>query len=97
MDIVSKVEKFMKDNHLVQYYDLEASHKYEVEDSFNTGKNEGKKEGHKEGRKEGRKEGTQLEKYNIAKNLLRLNVDIPTIMKSTGLSKKEIEKLYETI
>lgn len=93
MDIVSKVEKFMKDNHLVQYYDLEASHKYEVEDSFNTGKNEGKKEGHKEGRKE----GTQLEKYNIAKNLLRLNVDIPTIMKSTGLSKKEIEQLYETI
>ena len=93
MDIVSKVEKFMKDNHLVQYYDLEASHKYEVEDSFNTGKNEGKKEGHKEGRKE----GTQLEKYNIAKNLLRLNVDISTIMKSTGLSKKEIEQLYETI
>ena len=93
MDIVSKVEKFMKDNHLVQYYDLEASHKYEVEDSFNTGKNEGKEEG----RKEGRKEGTQLEKYNIAKNLLRLNVDISTIMKSTGLSKKEIEQLYETI
>ena len=89
MDIVRKVEKFMKDNHLVQYYDLEASHKYEVEDSFNTGKNEGKEEG--------RKEGTQLEKYNIAKNLLRLNVDISTIMKSTGLSKQEIEQLYETI
>lgn len=89
MDIVKKVEKFMKDNHLVQYYDLEASHKYEVEDSFNTGKNEGKEEG--------RKEGTQLEKYNIAKNLLRLNVDISTIMKSTGLSKQEIERLYETI
>lgn len=89
MDIVKKVEKFMKDNHLVQYYDLEASHKYEVEDSFNTGKNEGKEEG--------RKEGTQLEKYNIAKNLLRLNVDISTIMKSTGLSKQEIEQLYETI
>ena len=89
MDIVKKVEKFMKDNHLVQYYDLEASHKYEVEDSFNTGK--------KEGKEEGRKEGTQLEKYNIAKNLLRLNVDISTIMKSTGLSKQEIERLYETI
>ena len=56
---------------------------------FNTGKNEGKEEG--------RKEGTQLEKYNIAKNLLRLNVDISTIMKSTGLSKQEIERLYETI
>ncbi len=27
MDIVKKVEEFMRDNNLVQYYDLEASHK----------------------------------------------------------------------
>ena len=27
MDIARKVEQFMKDNNLVQYYDLEASHK----------------------------------------------------------------------
>ena len=40
MDIARKVEQFMKDNNLVQYYALEASHKFEVEDSFNTGKKE---------------------------------------------------------
>ena len=50
MDIARKVEKFMRDNNLVQYYDLEASHKYEVEDSFNTGKNEGIQEGIQRGK-----------------------------------------------
>ena len=81
MDIVEKVEKFMRDNNLVQYYDLEASHQYEIKDSYDTGKNEG------------RKEGTQLERCNIARNLLNLNIDIPTIMKSTGLTRQEIMKL----
>ncbi len=42
MDIVEKVEKFMRDNNLVQYYDLEASHQYEIKDSYDTGKNEEK-------------------------------------------------------
>ena len=40
--IVRKVEKFMRDNNLVQYYDLEASHQYEIKDSYDTGKNEEK-------------------------------------------------------
>ena len=83
MNIVEKVEKFMRDNNLVQYYDLEASHQYEIKDSYDTGKNEG------------RKEGTQLERCNIARNLLNLNIDISTIMKSTGLTKQEIMKLQE--
>ena len=85
MDIVKKVEEFMRDNNLVQYYDLEASHKFEVEDSFNTGVNEG--------RAFGIAEATQIEKHNIAKNLLNLNIDISTIMKSTDLFKNEILEL----
>ena len=83
MDIARKVEQFMKDNNLVQYYDLEASHKFEVEDSFNTGKNEGKKE------------ERITRSMEIAKNLLNLNIDLSTIMKSTGLSKQEIMRLQE--
>ena len=83
MDIARKVEKFMRDNNLVQYYDLEASHQYEIKDSYNTGKNEG------------RKEGTQLERCNIAKNLLNDHLDIDKIMKYTGLTKQEIMKLQE--
>ena len=81
MNIVKKVEKFMRDNNLVQYYDLEASHQYEIKDSYATGKNEG------------RKEGLKTRSAEIAKNLLNLNIDIPTIMKSTGLTRQEIMKL----
>ncbi len=99
MDIVKKVEEFMRDNNLVQYYDLEASHKFEVEDSFNTGVNEGRAFGIAEGRAsglvEGRLEGLKDRSIEIARNLLNLNIDIPTIMKSTGLTKQEILQLQE--
>ena len=107
MDIVKKVEEFMRDNNLVQYYDLEASHKFEVEDSFNTGVNAGRASGLAEGRAsglvegrasglvEGRLEGLKDRSIEIARNLLNLNIDIPTIMKSTGLTKQEILQLQE--
>ena len=81
MDIAKKVEEFMRDRHLVQYYDLEASHQFEIKDSYDTGK----------------KEGFKTRSIEIAKNLLNLNIDIPTIMKSTGLSKQEIKNLSKSI
>ena len=89
MNIVKKVEKFMRDNNLVQYYDLEASHQYEIKDSYDTGVREGRTSG----LAEGRQEGLKTRSAEIAKNLLNLNIDIPTIMKSTGLTKQEIMKL----
>ena len=83
MNIVKKVEKFMRDNNLVQYYDLEASHQYEIKDSYATGKNEG------------RKEGLQTRSIEIAKNLLNDHLDIDKIMEYTGLTKQEIKKLQQ--
>ena len=85
MDIVEKVEKFMRDNNLVQYYDLEASHQYEIKDSYDTGKNEGMREG--------RQEGLKTRSAEIAKNLLNDHLDIDKIMKYTGLTKQEILEL----
>ena len=90
MDIARKVEKFMRDNNLVQYYDLEASHKYEIKDSYDTGKNEGIQEGIQRGKNEGRNEGRNYEKISIAKNLLKDHLDINKIMQYTGLTKQEI-------
>jgi predicted transposase/invertase (TIGR01784 family) len=43
-----------------------------------------------EGRKEGREKAKQ-EKLQIAKNLLKSGVSIEVIMKSTGLSRNEIQ------
>jgi len=37
-----------------------------------------------------------LEKFAIAKALLKQNVDIDVIVKSTGLSKKDVQKLRLT-
>ena len=49
--------------------------------------------GFKEGIEQGLKEGSQQEKISIAKNLLKLKVDINSISQATGLSVEEIEKL----
>lgn len=40
-----------------------------------------------------RQEGRQEEKIEIAKNMLKSNLPILTIVQCTGLSKEEIEKL----
>ncbi len=49
--------------------------------------------GKAEGRTEGRSEGIRLEKENIAKRMLKQNVDINTIITCTGLTEEEIKKL----
>lgn len=44
-------------------------------------------------RQEARQEGRQEEKIEIARNMLKDNLPISTIIKYTGLSKEEVEKL----
>ena len=54
---------------------------------------EGKMEGLKEGKMEGLKEGKMKGIIIVAKNLLKMNMSVVDISKSTGLSKDIIEKL----
>ena len=65
--------------------------------SFNIGKKEGIEEGLKEGLKEGEKkgkiEGDKNKSIEIAKNMLKDNVDINIISKYSGLSIEEINKI----
>lgn len=51
------------------------------------------KQGLQEGREQGMKQGMKQEKIEIAKKLLNLGVNIEIIVKSTGLTTEEIEKL----
>ena len=53
----------------------------------------GRKEGRSSGLKQGRKEGISTGIKSVATNLLKNNAPIDLVMKSTGLSKKEINKL----
>ena len=72
----------------------------EIEDAKKEGKSlgieEGKSLGIEEGRALGKAEGTKEKATEIAKNLLKENVDINIIAKSTGLTKKDIQILRNT-
>ena len=57
----------------------------------------GKKEGIAEGRVEGKSEGEKNKAIEIAKNMLKENFDIETIIKVTGLTKEEVEKLWQLL
>ena len=71
----------------------------EIEDAKKEGKSlgieEGKSLGIEEGRALGKAEGTKEKAIEIAKNLIKENVDINIIVKSTGLTKKDINLLKE--
>ncbi len=63
----------------------------DIKNSVDTAREEGEITGHKKGKTEGKIEG----KIEVAKNLLKNNVSIEIIIKSTGLTKKEIEALKD--
>ena len=82
MDLAQVMKKFVNDETILEYKSL-------IKKVENIAR--------KDGRREGIQEGTQVEKHKIAKNLLNLNIDISTIMQSTGLSKQEILNLQKAI
>ena len=55
----------------------------------------GREAGLKEGLKEGMAKGERAKQLEIAKNLIKLGINIDDIIKATGLGKEEIEKLTE--
>ncbi len=86
-------ERFTQNDELREIYDnrIEAERKYKTE--INYAKKIGKEEGRKEGRKEGREKGRKEKKIEIAKKMIKENIPIDIIIKVTGLTKEEIEKL----
>ena len=67
-----------------------------LEEGIEKGRKEGIKEGKAEGIKEGKAEGEKKKGFEVAKNLLKKDMDIKTIAEITGISESEIEKLVET-
>ena len=81
MSGIDKVEDLISDPNFAGAYDIEERRQRELEDFHETGYLKGKDEGEK---------NKQIE---IAKSMLKDNVEIEVISKYTGLSIKEIEKL----
>ena len=64
-----------------------------AEFNYNTSMYNMRQEGLEEGIKEGIKEGITTEKKEIAKKLLKKNIDISEIQEITGLTEEEIKQL----
>jgi predicted transposase/invertase (TIGR01784 family) len=60
---------------------------------YESAKGEARREGRLEGLQEGRQEGRREEKLSFARNLLRENMSLEFIAKTTGLSPAEIQRL----
>ncbi|MBQ1927272.1 MAG: hypothetical protein II180_14245, partial [Proteobacteria bacterium] len=82
---LSQKELEIYEENLRQYRDNLAT----LEASYLDGKNDGLEEGRKSGLEEGRNES----KLEIARNLMALNVSDEIIMRSTGLSLDEVQKM----
>jgi predicted transposase/invertase (TIGR01784 family) len=57
------------------------------------GRQEGLQEGEQKGRQEGEQKGRQEEKFEVAKNLLRMKMPVDDIVKATGLPLDEVKQL----
>ena len=86
---MTELERLNNDKYFGALYDVEEEQK-RMEASA---KESGYKDGLQEGKEIGVQEGQNIEKREIAINLLKNNVDINIISKATGLSIKEIEEL----
>ena len=64
-----------------------------IREAHETGERNGMRKGLKKGKKEGIKEGIKKSKIAIAKKMKEEKVDIDFIIKITGLTKEEIEKI----
>lgn len=89
-EVIIKKDNFVNDDKLAREL-IESQEKWELD--YKAGISCAKKEGHAAGLAEGKLE----EKKNLLKNLLKMNMDIETISKATGLTKDELEKLKKEI
>ena len=102
----NKKDNFVNDDKLAREL-IEAQEKWDLDykAGISCAKKEGIAEGHATGLAEGiakghatgLAEGKLEEKKNLLKNLLKMNMDIETISKATGLTKDELEKLKKEI
>ena len=90
-------DKYIRDQKAIEGYGydkgLEAGEKIGEE----IGRKRGLAEGEKNGKIKGIAEGKIEKSLEIAKNMIKSNIDIETIIKCTGLTKEEIEKLHSKI
>ena len=92
-EYVKESIKASQDEEVIGLYDKELHlEKLRLSD-LKEAREKGIEQGIEKGIEQGIEKGIEQEKIEIAKELLNNNVSLDIIMKSTGLSKEEIEKL----
>ena len=92
-EAVEKLDRISEDERMQRIVDLREKAIMDEKAIYRKGIKDGRAEGEAKGKIAGKAEGAKEEKIQIAKNLLKLNVEIETIIEATGLTKEEIEKL----
>jgi predicted transposase/invertase (TIGR01784 family) len=94
-EAVVKLRRLSADEQARWEYETKEKIRMDKEMFESWAREKGLEEGRQEGRQKGRQEGAQMEKFEIAKNLLREGDSIEKISRMTGLTQKEVENLRE--
>ena len=83
--LMKKIEQLTQDEKFMGYYDLEEKHKWQINDSYETGILVGVGKGIEQGKHQN--------KLDMAKWMLKKKMSIKDIIDATGLAKEEITSL----
>ena len=92
-EVQKKYNNFVKSRLMMMEYEKKEAYLYGNQIMLDEERRLGKEEGIKEGIEQGIEQGIEREKYSLAKNMKKENIDINIISKVTGLSIEKIEKL----
>ena len=92
-EALEKVKSLSKDSGFISKLEQDQIKEYERRVALEQEKKEIRDEALSEGKQIGLDEGKQLRNIEVAKNLLKDNIDIESISKYTGLSIEEINTL----
>jgi predicted transposase YdaD len=81
----------LQQSRLKHYQDIKNS----IDTAEEKGREEGLQQGREEGIKEGMQQGMQVRNLAIAKNMLKLSLDVKLIQEATGLAQETIETLQQ--
>ena len=88
-----ELESISKDEKIIGLYDAEAVQRKVMNTRLLYAEKVGREQGIEQGTQEGIKKGIQKEKIEIAKSMLKENLDFSLISKITGLSLNQINQL----
>ena len=94
-EAVEKLDKISEDEKMQRIIELREKAIRDEHAIYAKGVDDGIEQGIKQGIEQGQTKGARDEKLQIAKNLLKSNIEIEIIMQATGLTKEEIEEIKD--